>query len=71
MISFGLKGSSDILGVLPGGRFLAIEVKDHKGVVYPEQAEFIDGIAAHGGLAFVARTLEEVTEKISHHFYHD
>lgn len=65
LIKFGHKGSCDILGVLPGGRFLGIEVKDEKGKVSEDQQNFIDAINFKGGLAFVARTLEEVMEKLN------
>lgn len=58
------KGISDILGVLPDGRFLAIEVKSKSGRLSPEQAEFIDRVNDLGGLAFVARSLEEVQNAI-------
>ena len=58
-----LKGVSDILGILDDGRFLAIEVKSRRGVVTPEQKEFIKKINDHDGLAFVARCLEDVTKK--------
>jgi hypothetical protein len=30
-MSLGLKGSADILGCLPDGRFLAVEVKAERG----------------------------------------
>ena len=53
-------GVSDILGILPGGRFLAIEVKSPTGRVSPHQQQFIDMVNAAGGLAFVARSVEEV-----------
>jgi hypothetical protein len=53
-------GVSDILGVLPGGRALAIEVKAPKGKVSPHQQQFIDAVNQAGGLAFVARSVEEV-----------
>ena len=53
-------GVSDILGVLPGCRFLAVEVKVPKGKVSPHQQEFIDSVNQAGGLAFVARSLEDV-----------
>lgn len=56
----GLKGKSDILGILSGGRFLAIEVKRPSGKVRPEQQEFIDNINSRGGLAFVARSIDDV-----------
>ena len=52
-------GVSDILGVLKGGRFLAIEVKAEKGRVSPHQQMFLDSINEAGGLAFVASSVEE------------
>lgn len=55
-----MKGVSDILGILPDGRFLAIEVKSEKGRVSPVQAIFIDEIISRGGVAFVARSLSDV-----------
>ena len=65
-VHYGLKGSSDILGIATSdksfGRFLAIEVKDHNGVVSEEQQKFIDAVNDHGGIAFVARSLGEVVE---------
>ena len=57
-------GVSDILGVLPGGRFLAVEVKASKGKVSPHQQQFIDSINQEGGLAFVAHSVEEVQQKL-------
>jgi hypothetical protein len=53
-------GVSDILGVLPGGRLLAIEVKAPKGKVSFNQQQFIDRVNENGGLAFVAYSIEEV-----------
>lgn len=65
-VRFGLDvGSSDIIGVLPGGRFLAIEVKKPKGGVVSEfQTRFLESVNAHGGLGFVARSLADVEERI-------
>jgi hypothetical protein len=40
-MSFGLKGSSDILGCLPNGRFLAVECKAKSGRLSPEQKQFL------------------------------
>jgi hypothetical protein len=34
---FGKVGSSDILGILPGGRFLAVEVKARGGRLSPRK----------------------------------
>jgi hypothetical protein len=57
-------GVSDILGVLPNGRFLAIECKRPGGKATPEQMEFIDSVNSNGGLAFVADNLDVVMEMI-------
>jgi hypothetical protein len=55
------RGVSDIIGVLPGGRFLAIEVKRPGGKPTPEQLDFIDRVNEAGGLAFVAHSIDEVS----------
>lgn len=57
---FHMNGIPDILGVLPGGRLLAIEVKTKTGRVSDSQREFIEIIQSKGALAFVARTIGEV-----------
>jgi hypothetical protein len=54
-MSFGLKGSANILGCLPDGRFLAVEVKAARGVLSPEQRDFLASIKALGGLAVTVR----------------
>jgi hypothetical protein len=57
-VSFGLKGSADILGILRGGRFLAIETKTATGL-RPEQRAFRDMVTAMGGLYVVARSVDD------------
>lgn len=57
---FGLKGSSDILGILPGGRFLAVEVKAPGGRLSPEQRQFLDDVKTLGGLCLVVRDWKEI-----------
>jgi hypothetical protein len=64
---FHIKGVSDILGILPGGRILAIEVKTEKGRVSPEQQFFIQKINDRGGLAFVARSIYDVEKELANH----
>ena len=59
-IPVGLKGVADILGIINGGVFLAIEVKSGKGKVSPYQREFLQNITDNGGVSFVARCLEDV-----------
>lgn len=59
---FYKKGVSDILGCLPDGRLLAIEVKTIKGRLSPEQKLFLNEVTQRGALAFVARSIEDITE---------
>jgi hypothetical protein len=59
-VKFGKAGISDILGILPGGRFLAIETKRADGNVTVEQSEFLANIANRGGVALVARSVEDM-----------
>jgi len=65
-IPVGKKGASDILGVLPTGRFLAIEVKRPHPRKPPseDQQKFIDMIKKNNGVAFVAYCLDDVIEKL-------
>jgi penicillin-binding protein-related factor A (putative recombinase) len=54
-----MKGVSDILGIWQG-KFFAIEVKTPKGRVSPEQKVFLARFQEEGGIAFVARSVEDV-----------
>ena len=47
-------GSSDIIGLTPAGRFLAVEAKSGKGRPTKEQGQFIAAVKAAGGVAGVA-----------------
>jgi penicillin-binding protein-related factor A (putative recombinase) len=62
-----IKGVSDILGIIEG-RFLAIEVKSPKGIISPEQRIFITRINNEGGIAFVARSVDQVARELYKHF---
>ena len=57
----GFPGVSDIIGCY-NGRMIAIELKAPKGVVSDAQQAFIDRINEAGGIAFVARSLDDVIE---------
>jgi hypothetical protein len=59
-LHFGKKGSADILGCLPDGRFLAVEVKAARGVLSPEQRQFLEDIKARGGLAIVVKSYRDI-----------
>lgn len=56
----GRKGVSDLLGVLPGGRFLAVEVKRPGEVPTLDQKEFLADVAKAGGLALVVSDLKQL-----------
>ena len=45
----GAPGASDLLGVLPGGRFIAVELKRKGKKATPKQQAFLDAVAAQGG----------------------
>ena len=60
---FIINGVSDILGIYQGS-FLAIEVKTKTGKVSPEQQQFIDNINRLGGIAFVARSTDDVRKHL-------
>lgn len=63
LVRFGLCiGSSDIIGMTPDGRFLAVEVKRPKGIVTDAQQNFIDHVIRKGGVAGVARSVEDALQ---------
>ena len=59
-------GTSDILGIMGdgSGRLVAIEVKTKKGRLSEYQKQFLEDINKHGGIGFVARSLDEVRERL-------
>jgi len=66
---YQLLGVSDILAIAPQdsinpGRFIAIEVKSKTGRPTDNQLEFIQNINKNGGLAFIARSIEDVEENL-------
>lgn len=62
--SSGMVGISDIIGVLPSGKFLAIECKRPGAKPTPAQAEFLHRVNMNGGLGFVATSVEDVEERL-------
>ena len=62
-IRFGLcPGSADIIGIAPGGQFLAVEVKTKTGRATDAQHAFIAAVIRAGGRAGIARSPEEAVE---------
>lgn len=58
------KGMADIMGVLKDGRTLAIEVKSRIGKIHDHQRAFLLKIHQAGGVAFFARSIEDVIAKL-------
>ena len=58
-----MKGVSDILGIF-NHRFMAIEVKSAKGRLSDEQKIFLQRVSENGGIAIVARSVEDVEQKL-------
>ena len=67
---YSLKGTSDIIGIFPDGKFLAIEVKSAKGRPTKEQNAFINKINSRGGLAFICRSLESLKDILQKEGYY-
>jgi hypothetical protein len=53
-------GCSDVVGVLPAGRFLALEAKRPGGRTRPDQTAFLENVTRAGGLSIVAASLDEL-----------
>ncbi len=60
-ISFGKKGSGDIIGCYRG-YFVSIEVKSASGHLSDEQVDFARQVTENGGYAIVARSIDDVVE---------
>ena len=48
-VKFSFRGASDLMGVLKGGAFLAVECKATGKHATPEQAAFLDNVSDAGG----------------------
>lgn len=66
--AMSFKGISDIIGVLPDGKFLAIEVKRPGRKPTERQKQFLEQVKAAGGVAFVAYNVEDVAKKLNKYF---
>ena len=70
-VSFGKRGSADILGCLPGGRFLAVEIKSANGKLSPEQTAFLKKIRDLGGFAVVVKSWRQLDLALRNEGYTD
>lgn len=57
-------GTADIIGIAPDGRFLAIECKAGRGKTTERQEAFLARIRERNGVAFVARSVEDVSKQL-------
>ena len=70
-VHFGKKGSADIIGVLPDGKFLAVEVKAPHGRLSPEQSAFLEKVRGMKGVAVVVRSFRELDAALRREGYAD
>jgi hypothetical protein len=65
IISFGLKGCPDIVGLTPDGKFLAVEIKIGKDKLRPEQVAFKMMVLKNKGHYFIVKELNDIEEMIN------
>lgn len=63
-VYFGVIGSGDIFAVV-GGRFLSVECKVKGGKVSGHQKRWAAEVEAAGGVAIVARTIDDVQDALN------
>lgn len=62
----GLKGSSDIIGLLkPNGQLIAVEVKTGTGKLSKEQRAFGTMVETMGGIFVCARSVDDVANRLT------
>lgn len=57
-----INGISDIIGVMPGGRFLAVECKRPGNVPTGDQQAFLDAVNRRGGLGVVVTDAADLAD---------
>ena len=63
-VSYGFKGSPDIVGMLPNGRFLGVEVKTVIGKQNKDQKIFEQRVKECGGIYIIARSIDDLEREI-------
>lgn len=64
VVRFGVPGSPDLVGILPGGIWLGIEVKSETGRQSTEQINFMNMVRRFGGVYVLARSVQDVWDAI-------
>jgi hypothetical protein len=60
MRSTDINGVADIIGLLPSGRFLAVECKSDRGRQSEAQRDFQAMVEGSGGLYLIARDIQDL-----------
>lgn len=60
----GISGSSDIIGIAPDGKFIAIECKYGKNKPTERQLQFIKEVTDRGGYGVVAYGPDDIPKKL-------
>ena len=58
-------GASDLLGIVQGGRWTALEVKTAQGRLSEDQALFLRLVNRRGGYAAVVRSVDQAVEHVA------
>lgn len=61
---FAWRGAPDLIGQLTDGRILCIECKAPSGRLRPDQELFLATVRNQGGVAFVARSVDDCKEQL-------
>src|SRR4030067_158469 len=65
LIKYGEVGSGDVIGFLPDGLFISVEIKTLNDSTSAEQIEFIEQVRAVGGVAFIAAQIKDVDDALA------
>lgn len=65
VITFGLKGCSDILGITKTGKMICVEIKIGSDKLRPEQIAFKEMIERNNGHHYVIRNEDEIKDIIN------
>lgn len=60
----GMKGVSDILGILPNGKFMSLECKIKPNKPTEDQDLFMDNVTDNGGVALLVYSIDELDSDI-------
>lgn len=64
LVRYGKKGSADIIGILPDGRFLSVECKRPGGKIRAEQIGFMEMIKKNNGVACIVHSCDELMQEL-------